>query len=314
MADSEPSHQESLLTRSRYSRGRIRLFYVLLSNDGTPINSASKLAGKGFDVKPERLTKCPQSEYNDLMSRVQCFTVRTVYGNDIIAIKCSPEHPETNERLSKMVIIFAQPNASDLGEYLQPFHLNIPLLAELFETDVYAFDYSGYGYSSGTVSERNIYADVRAVYDYVRQSRADKKIILLGYSIGTAAVADMAASKPEGLAGVVMVAPFTSGLRLFGKKPTDATTSKLDRFTTCDKMHNISVPVLVCHGSLDEAIPVEHGLEIARKAPRGVPPLIVHGADHMSIFNGKYLQTFRRIRQFMDQEADSDTVTHAGSD
>lgn len=41
------------------------------------------------------------------------------------------------------VIIFAQPNASDLGEYLQPFHLNIPLLAELFETDVYAFDYSG---------------------------------------------------------------------------------------------------------------------------------------------------------------------------
>ncbi|KIH55354.1 hypothetical protein ANCDUO_14488 [Ancylostoma duodenale] len=281
------------------------------------------LLGKRFYIKPERLTKCHQSDYDELMRRVelmssafQCFTLRTLLGNDIIVIKCSPEHPDTEERLSRMgsgdevaglmnlsycgdpkrepasywnypqVIIFAQPNASDLGEYLQPFHLNIPLLAELFETDVYAFDYSGYGYSSGTVSERNIYADIRAVFDFVRMRRPDKKVVLLGYSIGTAAVADLAASKPDGLVGVVMVAPFTSGFRLFGAKPANAHTSKLDRFTTCDKMASIDVPVLVCHGSGDEAIPMEHGLEIARRARRSVPPLIVHGADHMVPIKG----------------------------
>ncbi|VDM70199.1 unnamed protein product [Strongylus vulgaris] len=167
----------------------------------------------------------------------------------------------------------------------------------MFETDVYAFDYSGFGYSTGTVSERNIYADIRAVFDYIRATRPEKKIVLLGYSIGTAAVADLAASRPEGLVGVVMVAPFTSGLRLFGRKPGEPNTSKLDRFVTYDKVSKIVVPVLVCHGGCDEAIPVEHGLEIVKRAPRAVTPLIIRGADHMSIFNGKYLRTFRRIRK-----------------
>ncbi|KHJ91776.1 hypothetical protein OESDEN_08347, partial [Oesophagostomum dentatum] len=132
------------------------------------------------------------------------------------------------------------------------------------------------------------------------------QIILLGYSIGTAAVADLAASNPDGLIGVVLVAPFTSGLRLFGKKPKEESTSRLDRFTTYDKVPKITVPVLVCHGGADEAIPVEHGLEIAKRAPRAVSPLIIHGADHMSIFNGRYLQTFRRIRRFLEEEVDLD--------
>ncbi|EYC24634.1 hypothetical protein Y032_0013g2018 [Ancylostoma ceylanicum] len=349
MTDSEGSNKESLLTRSYFTEGPPSIFmeilkgcfmccylicpptpssitrkiafhppqkgrtYAIYLENGKCVTNASKLIGKRFHIKPERLTKCHQSDYDELMRRVECYTLRTLLGNDIIVIKCSPEHQDAEERLSRMVIIFAQPNASDLGEYLQPFHLNIPLLAELFETDVYAFDYSGYGYSSGTVSERNIYADIRAVFDFVRMRRPNKKIVLLGYSIGTAAVADLAASKPDGLVGVVMVAPFTSGFRLFGAKPTNTHTSKLDRFTTCDKMGSINVPVLVCHGSGDEAIPVEHGLEIARRAPRGVPPLIVHGADHMSIFNGKYLQTFRRIRHFMEEETDYCGDTHQAS-
>ncbi|CAJ0607706.1 unnamed protein product [Cylicocyclus nassatus] len=279
--------------------------YTVCLEDCTKVNSASKLVGKKFFIKPARLTKCSIEDYNEITRRVKCFTLRTANGNDIIVIRCSPEHAEKVERFSRMVIIFSQPNASDLGEYLQPFHLNIPLMAELFETDVYAFDYSGFGYSTGTVSERNIYADLRAVFDYIRKTRPDKKIVLLGYSIGTAAVADLAANNPDGLIGVVMVAPFTSGLRLFGRKPAEPTTSKLDRFTTYDKMPKVNVPVLVCHGAADEAIPVEHGLVITKRAPRAVTPLFIQGADHMSVFNGKYLQTFRRIRKFMDEEVDN---------
>ncbi|KJH45122.1 hypothetical protein DICVIV_08848 [Dictyocaulus viviparus] len=89
-----------------------------------------------------------------------------------------------------------------------------------------------YGYSSGKPSEKNVYSDIRAVYDYVRKSRPNKKIVLLGYSIGTAPVADLAASQPEGLVGVVLVAPFTSGLRLVEAQPKKPNTSILDRFNT----------------------------------------------------------------------------------
>ncbi|KAJ1358086.1 hypothetical protein KIN20_016396 [Parelaphostrongylus tenuis] len=179
-----------------------------------------------------------------------------------------------------------KPNASDLGEYLQPCCANLLLMAELFEADVYAFDYSGYGYSSGKPSEANIYADIRAVYNFVRKSRPEKKIVLIGFSLGTATVSDMAASRPEGLAGVVLVAPFTSALRLLGDSPYKPKTCTLDRFNTYDKVGEITVPLLVCHGTQDETIEVGHGLEIVRRARRAVPPLIVDEANHITIFNG----------------------------
>ncbi|KAK6047934.1 hypothetical protein COOONC_14561 [Cooperia oncophora] len=122
-------------------------------------------------------------------------------------------------------------------------------------------------------------------------------IVLLGYSLGTAAVANLAASDPPRVVGVVLIAPFTSGIRLFCNQPEKGETSKLDRFLTVKKVRLIKVPTLVCHGCRDDSIPVEHGLEIHRRAQRPVSPLFVDEADHVSIFNGKYLQTFLRIRE-----------------
>ncbi|VDL78890.1 unnamed protein product [Nippostrongylus brasiliensis] len=206
------------------------------------------------------------------------------------------DRPTVEKHSAAKVVIFAQPNASDLGEYLQPFMMSIPMMAEIFNVDVYAFDYSGYGLSTGKPSERNVYADIRAIYDYVRKYRPDKKIVMVGYSIGTAVVADLASENPEGLVGVVFVAPFTSGIRLFTAQPANENSSRLDRFTTCDKVGDIDVPLLVCHGCRDEAIAYQHGIIIDRRAARPVSPLFLSGADHMTIFNGKYLETFSRIR------------------
>ncbi|XGW10150.1 hypothetical protein V3C99_011991 [Haemonchus contortus] len=242
-----------------------------------------------------------------IKSASKCFILRTTLGNLIVAVKCSPRTPGTEEKIKDMVVIFSQPNASDLGEYLQPFHMNIPMMAELLGTDVYAFDYSGYGLSTGKPSEKNIYADIRSVYDFVIQTRRDKKIVLLGYSLGTAAVTDLAASNPARVVGVVLVAPFTSGIRLFSNQPTRNESSKLDRFLIFEKVHRIKVPVLVCHGYRDDAIPVEHGLEIQRRAKRAVPPLILPEADHVSIFNGKFLHTYVRIREFLANETGQPT-------
>ncbi|KAK6016262.1 hypothetical protein OSTOST_18256 [Ostertagia ostertagi] len=123
------------------------------------------------------------------------------------------------------------------------------------------------------------------------------QIVLLGYSLGTAAVSDLAASNPKGVVGVVLVAPFTSGLRLYNGQPEKETTSKLDKFTTIEKVARIKVPLLVCHGRRDDAISVEHGLEIEKRAPRAVPSLILPEANHLTVFTAKCPETFKRIRQ-----------------
>ncbi|WKX96285.1 hypothetical protein Q1695_012605 [Nippostrongylus brasiliensis] len=278
----------------------------LASDPEKPIKGANELEGKDFFITPMPLELTAIFDYERLLSRVKPFVVRTSFGNHLIAVKCCPSRPSYGARMRKQVIIFTQPNSSDLGSFLQPRFVNLPQLAEIFETDVYGFDYSGYGYSTGTVSEKSIYADIRAVYEHIRRTRPDKKIVLLGYSIGTTAVIDLAASHPEEVVGVVLVAPFTSGLRLLGNQPRKEKTPFFDRFNSWNKVSEINVPVLICHGARDTVIPSEHSVELHDKLKKPVTPLIVHGADHQSILNGAYPQTFCRIHRFLKTETEFD--------
>uniref|UniRef100_A0A8R1IUE7 Hydrolase_4 domain-containing protein n=1 Tax=Caenorhabditis japonica TaxID=281687 RepID=A0A8R1IUE7_CAEJA len=162
---------------------------------------------------------------------VEVFSVTTVQRNELVVVRCRPEVYSNCSAVSDQVILFCQPNSSDLGGFLQPTSMNFTTYANVFETDFYAFDYSGYGYSSGRQGEKNMYADVRAVFQKIREMQPDKKIIVMGYSIGTTAAVDLAATNPEGLSGVVLIAPFTSGLRLFSRKPDKPNTCWADSFT-----------------------------------------------------------------------------------
>ncbi|PAV78890.1 hypothetical protein WR25_13198 [Diploscapter pachys] len=209
------------------------------------------------------------------------------------------------------VIVFCQPNSSDLGDFLQPLSsISLTTLAHILEHHIYAFDYSGYGFSSGVPSERGIYQDVRAVYEYILRQRPNCKIILMGYSIGTTAVIDMASACPPNLAGIVLLAPFMSGLRLIRQTPDEAetTTCCLDPFKSVDKISHIAVPALVIHGTKDEMVPVSHGIELHNRLRNPVTPLILNGANHESIFNGKHPEVFSRIFRFLLNEVDNDTV------
>ena len=45
-------------------------------------------------------------------------------------------------------------------------------LGQQLQCDIFAFDYSGYGRSSGQPREANVYSDVRAVYECLRDRYA----------------------------------------------------------------------------------------------------------------------------------------------
>ncbi|CAB04043.2 Serine aminopeptidase S33 domain-containing protein [Caenorhabditis elegans] len=233
---------------------------------------------------------------------VEVFSVKTANNNDLVCVKCTPDSYSSNPAVAEQVVLFCQPNSSDLGGFLQPNSMNFVTYANVFETDLYAFDYSGYGFSSGTQGEKNVYADVRAVYEKILEMRPDKKIVVMGYSIGTTAAVDLAATNPDRLAGVVLIAPFTSGLRLFSSKPDKPDTCWADSFKSFDKINNIDTRVLICHGDVDEVIPLSHGLALYEKLKNPVPPLIVHGANHHTILSGKYIHVFTRIANFLRNE------------
>src|SRR5688500_20181664 len=84
---------------------------------------------------------------------------------------------------------------------------------------VFAYDYSGYGTSSGTASEANSYRDAEAAYNYLVNDLkvAAKQIIVLGRSLGGAVAVDLAHKKQIG--GLIVESSFVSAYRVMTRVP-----------------------------------------------------------------------------------------------
>jgi hypothetical protein len=64
---------------------------------------------------------------------------------------------------NKFNIIFSHGNACDLG-VIYPFLVD---LSTQLKADIISYDYSGYGRSEGSPSERDLYTDIEQVMDFV---------------------------------------------------------------------------------------------------------------------------------------------------
>ena len=60
------------------------------------------------------------------------------------------------------------------------------VLGARLQCNIISYDYSGYGASQGKASEKNMYADIDATYQSIKQRYhiPESKIILYGQSIG----------------------------------------------------------------------------------------------------------------------------------
>ena len=120
---------------------------------------------------------------------------------------------------------------------------------------VVAYDYSGYGRSTGKPSERNIYADIEAVVKALveRYRIPTPSMIMYGESIGSAPALDMASR--VWVAGVILHAPIKSGLRTYygyGKR-----SWLCDPFPNMDTIRRIDAPGLQIHDIFNQVIITE---------------------------------------------------------
>ncbi|KAM4042854.1 alpha/beta hydrolase domain-containing protein 17B-like [Anomaloglossus baeobatrachus] len=222
------------------------------------------------------------------MSDIECFMTKTSRGNRIACmfVRCSPS--------AKYTLLFSHPNASDLGE-MSSYYI---ALASQINCNIFSYDYSGYGASSGKPSEKNIYADIDAAWTALstRYGIRPEDIIIYGQSIGTVASVDLAARYKS--AAVILHSPFTSGIRI--AFPDKKKTCCLDAFPSIDKISKITSPVLIIHGTEDEITPFSHGLTLFERCQRPVEPLWVEGAGHNDVH--LYAQYLERLKQFVTQE------------
>ncbi len=125
---------------------------------------------------------------------------------------------------------------------------------------VLAFDYRGYGRSSGSPSETKANEDAATAYDWLRaKGFAAGRIVVHGESLGGGVAANLAAKHPVG--GLVLQSTYTSvtdlGAELFPWLPVR--TLGRTKFEVRSRLAEIRAPVLVLHSRDDTIIPFHHG-------------------------------------------------------
>lgn len=173
-------------------------------------------------------------------------------------------------------ILFAHGNGGNLGD-------RSPILALLAAAgfDVLAFDYRGYGRSSGRPSEHGTYRDARAAREaLLAQPGVDpERVVYLGKSLGGGVMLELANALPP--AALVLMSTFT-GMRDAARAVYPFLPKLLvpNAYPSLRRIRTLRCPVLIMHGDADELLPVQMGRTLFAHAPEPKRLVIYPGAHH----------------------------------
>ncbi len=153
-------------------------------------------------------------------------------------------------------VLFSHGNAGNIADWL--------LAAEVprsFGFSVLLYDYGGYGKSTGKVSEPRCYADAKAMWKWLTETKGipPKNILLHGQSLGGGVTADLAKDVRPG--AVVLESTFLSvpdvAAKIFPILPVRWLCKY--GFDSTAKVAAIHAPILIIHSITDEIVPFEQG-------------------------------------------------------
>ena len=184
---------------------------------------------------------------------------------------------------------------------------NLSLWAELLvpiarhNLDVIAFDYRGYGVSSGSPTEQGLYRDVDAVLELAhgRLRRAGVPLVYWGRSLGTTMAAYASTRRPPH--GVILEAGFPSMRAVVRSNPIFAVLSWFAsyEFPTARYMAQSRVPALLLHGDADRVIPYELGRELHDAIPGEKRFVTIKGGDHNDALPRDADTYWRAVEEFI---------------
>ena len=152
------------------------------------------------------------------------------------------------------------------------------------------FDYRGNGISDGRFNEMTfdtVLSDARAMVKYALGLNINKKVIILGFSMGGAAASMVAKEFENDLEKLVLMAPAASmmssvvgryrnnpSVNWYNENNVDMggylmSKAFIDSFDDLDLYQNtdLHVPVIILHGEKDMAVPIEYGKKYASMYP-----------------------------------------------
>ena len=146
---------------------------------------------------------------------------------------------------------------------------------------VLAFDYRGYGVSSGRPTEQGLYRDVDAIVDHVwAKASPPPTVIYWGRSLGVSMAAYAATRRPP--AGLILESGFPDARSLFRAPSPMAFLALFStyRFPAAEFLRSVKVPALVVHGDADSIVPYDRGRALYERIEGPKQFFTVQGGDH----------------------------------
>jgi fermentation-respiration switch protein FrsA (DUF1100 family) len=190
---------------------------------------------------------------------------------------------------AKYTLLFSHGNAEDIGDDLIFFRMYRDARFAVF-----AYDYRGYGTSTGRPSEQGVYEDATAAYNFVTQQLhvPPATIISMGRSVGCAPAIHIAATQK--VAGLIAEAPFMSAFRVLTRVPL----LPWDKFNNLSEIKKVGAPVLIIHGRNDQVVPFWHGERVFQNANAPKQFVAVEGAGHNDVLFVAGKKYFGSLQQF----------------
>jgi fermentation-respiration switch protein FrsA (DUF1100 family) len=155
-------------------------------------------------------------------------------------------------------LIFLHGNDATIGARLNILHYE---RLRALGLNVLAPEYRGFAGTGGIPSERGVDDDARTAYDYARSTLGvpAERIIIFGWSLGSAVAVDLASRVPE--AAVVLEGAPASLVDIGSMRYPYVPVRLLMRnpFESIVRVGHITAPMLFLHSPADAVVPIDEG-------------------------------------------------------
>jgi hypothetical protein len=149
---------------------------------------------------------------------------------------------------------------------------------------ILAYDYRGYGRSTGRPSEQGVYTDALAAHDDAIARGADPaRIVCFGESLGGAVAVELARRRACGALAVVSTFTRLADVGRHHYGPLGLLAG--DRFDALGRVAALRVPLLVAHAERDEIVPLALGRRLYEAAAGPKRFLLVPRARHNDVLD-----------------------------
>jgi uncharacterized protein len=218
-------------------------------------------------------------------------SLKSAGGQDLVGIRIPADEPA---KAPTLILGFGGNgwNAQDVAEYLH----------ELFpDEEVVTFHYRGYSPSKGSPSAEALIADAPRVYDFAVERVKPRRIVGVGFSIGSGIAARLAATRR--LDGLILVTPFDSlravAQAMYPWLPIGPFFEH--EIEAAAALGTVDVPVAIIAAEHDQIVPSERTQALRKDVRQLVFDRTIDGAGHNDIyaqsdFRDAMREAFERIK------------------